>query len=210
MQPEPLIVATHLWAPNDQSFAFSTMYDESWVEKLYRGIKRNLTRPFEFICWVDREREFSERGIWQKIIETRPISYRACLEPFAMDRPTIIMGLDTVITGNIDHLADHAMRGGQLAVPRDPFHPHTVCNGVCLVPKGFKHIWDAADESCNDMVHIRKQDGLAVIDDLWPGHVVSYKGHARDNGLGDARIVYFHGADKPHEISDPWVSEHWR
>jgi hypothetical protein len=31
----------------------------------------------------------------------------------------------------------------------------------------------------------------------------------KKNGLRDARIVYFHGKEKPHEIDEPFVDECW-
>lgn len=49
----------------------------------------------------------------------------------------------------------------------------------------------------------------AVIDDLFPGQVVSYKGHVMQHGLGDARIVYFHGFEKPHELHLEWINRNW-
>jgi hypothetical protein len=49
----------------------------------------------------------------------------------------------------------------------------------------------------------------SMIDDLFPGQVRSYKGHVRQNGLGDTRICYFHGELKPHQIDEPWIREHW-
>jgi hypothetical protein len=51
----------------------------------------------------------------------------------------------------------------------------------------------------------------AYLDDDFPGQVVSYKGHVEKKGIGDARIVYFHGERKPHQLPDhPLVREHWR
>jgi hypothetical protein len=60
----------------------------------------------------------------------------------------------------------------------------------------------------NDMDYMR-QSSPNVIDDLFPGAVRSYRIDVKKNGLADARIVYFHGAEKPHEISEPWLAEHW-
>lgn len=51
-----ITVATLLWDANRHSQPFSSIYDEHWVERLYRGVARNLTQPFRFVCYVDRER----------------------------------------------------------------------------------------------------------------------------------------------------------
>ena len=83
------------------------IFTPEWVDRLYRGIKRNTTRPFRFVCFVDREYEFKEP------IESIPLKlpYRnmfSLLEPFSEDLGQVLfMGLDTIITGNIDHLMDY-------------------------------------------------------------------------------------------------------
>ena len=203
-----ITIATLLWAPNGESFSFSRMYDESWVEKLYRGFARNLSRPFRFVCFTDRPRSFAE-SIEQEPIRG-PLGYAACIEPYRLDAPMILVGLDTVIVGNCDPLADYCLSADVLAVPRDPYHPARACNGVALVPGGqAARMWNGFDGR-NDMEWIRANPH-AFLDDLFPGAVISYKVQARGRGIGGASIVYFHGKLKPHELSgEPFVRAHWR
>jgi hypothetical protein len=202
-----LAICTLLWDANAKSYAFSSMYDESWVEKLYRGFKRHCTLPFEFIVWTDRERTFSEPVTQMRITSKNP-TYADCIEPYRLGRPMILVGLDTIVTGNIDHLARYCLESPMLAVPRDPFFPETVCNGVALVPGGCEWVWEQ-HRGENDMDWIRQLGKKQVIDDLFPGHVVSYKGHVMFEGVGDARIVYFHGEQKPHQLREDWVDREW-
>lgn len=205
-----ITVATAFWQPNNRSASWSTMYTEAWVERLYRGFARNLTEPFRFVCFTDRPREFCEPIEQQRLTNPAP-GYGDCLEPYKLNDPMILVGLDTVVTGNCDHLARYCLEADRIALPRAPYKPHTVCNGVALVPAGQERIWfefDGEGGDQADMVWLRKQDHT-VIDDFWPGHVVSYKGHVTRQGLGEARIVYFHGDRKPHQIGDAWVKEHW-
>ena len=197
-----IYVVTMLWKANSHSYKFSRDYDETWVDKLRRGFDRNLTVPFQFVCFVDRIRQFDE-PVLQLHIEGRK-DYSAFSEPYSLGEPMILVGLDTVITGNVDHLAEYCLTEDKLALPRDPYKPERACNGVALVPKGYEDVADHRGE--NDMVHIRKFPHV-FIDDLFPGHVVSYKGHVQKNGLGDARIIYFHGKPKPTEIDEPWIKE---
>lgn len=203
-----LHVTTTLWKPNHASHKFSRCYDESWVERLYRGFKRNLTQEFAFLCFVDEFRQFKEPAIGQERLRHRPAGYGSCIEPFRLDAPMIFVGLDTVITGNVDRFADYCLTKDRIAVPRDPYLPKQVCNGVCLVPAGHGDVYESWSGQ-NDMEWIRRQKGLAVLDDLFPGQVKSYKAQFRGDGLGDARIVYFHGNPKMHEIDDPDLLEHW-
>jgi hypothetical protein len=60
-----------------------------------------------------------------------------------------------------------------------------------------------------DMERIRALNPK-IIDDIWPGHVLSYKYGVKGAGLNDCRIVYFHGRQKPGEIGDEWMKENWK
>lgn len=212
MQPE-LTIACCLWDANEATKDFSNMYDEAWVEKLYRGFKRHCNVPFEFVCFTDKVRAFAE-PIDQEPL-TGDLNYGALMEPYRLNRPMILTGLDTIVTGNINHLAEYCLEGGQLAVPRDPFFPETVCNGVALVPGGHGWVYDqwledraSIEGYAKDMMFIRSLD-TAVIDDMWPGEVVSFKGHVKEYGLDGVKICYFHGEQKPHELSEDWIAREW-
>lgn len=202
-----LTIATLLWDRNQHSFAFSRSYNEEWVIRLYAGVARNLTMPFRFVLFTERNRDLPPEII-QERMKTKRLDYGACIEPYRFGVPMILMGLDTIIVGNIDHLAAYCSGGDKIALPKDPFHPVRACNGVSLVPEGQQYVWRNWNGE-NDMEWMRKQPHV-FIDDLFPDHVVSYKGTVKKNGLGDARIVYFHGKEKPNELQDvPWVRQHW-
>lgn len=204
-------ICTQFWNSNPKSYDFSTMYDESWVEKLYRGCQRNLSEPFRFLVWSEKHRTYAHAQIEHRLLDDPEPGYASCIQLYELNEPQIIMGLDTVITGNIDHLAAYALTSPKLALPRDPNSPYMACNGVCLVPAGHSHIWTRHDGS-NDMIWMRRQPH-DYIDDLFPGHVRSWKGGVlpgvRETGLLDTRICYFHGHEKMHEISERWLLDHW-
>jgi hypothetical protein len=203
-----LHVATCLWDANRHSLDFSRCYDESWVEKLYRGFARNLTVPFRFVVFTDRKRSFCEGIEQQGLIEIVP-DYGCFTEPYRLNQPMILAGLDTIVLGNVDHLAAYCLRDDvKVALPRDPYAPERACNGVALVPAGQRNVFDAWRGE-NDMEWIRKQPH-DFIDDLFPGQVQSFKGSVRGRGLGDTRICYFHGQEKPHQLPlVPWIAEYW-
>lgn len=186
------------------------MYDESWVERLWWGFRRNLTIPFDFVCWTDREYRFDAPVIQRRLKQAEP-DYSSCIMPYELNTPSIIVGLDTVITGNCDHYADYCFTADRIAVPRDPYHPHLMCNGVSLVPAGQRRIFDEHTGE-NDMDWIRKQDP-ACLDDLFPGEIISFKGEAWHRGAEGVNIVYFHGHPKMDTAlvqNLPWMKEHWR
>lgn len=203
-----ITVATMLWRPNEGSRSFSQCYTPEWVDRLYRGFARNLMQPFEFVCFTDRAYRFSE-PVEQMAIETDRPDYGCYIEPFRLDVPMILVGLDTVVIGNCDQLADYCLHETTLALPRAVYRPNTACNGVALIPAGHRHVYDSWRGE-NDMAWLRRQR-YALIDDLFPGQVASYKGHVKEHGLDGVSICFFHGEEKPHELEpgEP-VLEHWQ
>ena len=205
-----ITIASCLWDVNEHSEGFSRCYDESWAEKLYRGFRRNLSLPFEFVLFTDRLRSFREPAIQQRLLRLdRAPDYGSCVEPFSLDRPMIFVGLDTIILKNIDKLARWALEHpGALALPKHPYEDWSI-NGVVLFGGGNPAIFrDWCGE--NDMKWMRSFPHQRI-DELWKGKVVSYKAHAARGLPPSARIVYFHGNPKPNELSHlPWVKESWR
>lgn len=206
-----LTVSTLLWDANSESHGFSRCYDETWVHKLYDGFNRNLTVRWRFVLFTDRHRPEISGDIKQELLRWDPPGYGSCIEPYRYGVPMLLVGLDTIIVGNCDPLANYCLSGTQLALPLDPNRlpgDDRCCNGVALIPAGHQCIYRNWQGE-NDMEYVRKQPHI-TIDELFPGYVVSYKCQVKKRWLGKARIVYFHGNEKPHELSHPWIEEHWR
>ena len=197
-----------IWEPNKYSETFSRCYDDTWVEKLCRGFRRNLTAPFQFSLFTDRPRQFTEDIVQYPVLAQEP-QYGCFTEPYRLNEPMILVGLDTVIVGNIDHMVRYCLSADKIALPRNPYNLEQSINGVALVPAGQRRIFDDWRGE-NDMEWLRKQD-TAFIDDLWPGEVLSLKAHdVRRKGLQGAKIVYMHGVPKMHQLGHlDWIREHW-
>lgn len=189
---------------------FSRCYNEEWVEKLYRGFKRNLTIPFEFVVFTDKHRKFSPH-IKQERLWRLPADYGSCIEPFRLGEPMIFVGLDTIILGNVDKFARWCLSTDKIALPKHPYEDFSI-NGVVLCPKGQEHIHSTWNGE-NDMKWLREFPHDRI-DELWPKRVVSYKAHVAKRGTPppEAKIVYFHGSPKAHDLiyGHKWVQEHWR
>jgi hypothetical protein len=202
-----LTVATCFWKANRHTAPASIGYEPFWVDRLAAGFRRNLTVPHRFVVLTDREYEFAE-GVEQMRLGTDEPDWSSMIEPFHIEGPLIVVGLDTIVLGNIDHMAEWCETAETIALPRSPGKPYA-CNGVVLCPRGqtgIFHRWSGQ----NDMEWLRIQDHV-FIDDLWEGQVVSYKLHVRPFGLGDARIVYSHGRPKADELRHlDWVRDNWR
>lgn len=206
-----LHVAACLWDPNGKSQEFSKVYDETWVDKLYRGFKRNLTVPFRFICFTDRDRKFAE-PIAQERLETAEPDYGCLIEPFKLNVPTIVCGLDMVVCDRVDHMARYCLEGKQIALPLHPCHAwRGFINPVVFVPAGHREVYDRWRGE-NDMVWLNKFDCVDT-ETLWPGQIKSWKLHdLRVRGRQQARIVYFHGNPKMNKVSQhtQWIAQAWR
>lgn len=208
-----LHIACCLWDANKHSQSFSIMYDESWVEKLYRGFRRNLTKPFRFVCFTDRERGFAHDEIEQERLATADPHYGCLIEPFRLNEPTIICGLDMVIVLNIDHFAAYCETAETVALPGHPTNKKKFgfINPVVFAPKGFRWLYDEWRGE-NDMKYLQDR-GFTDTNDLWPGQLLSLKLNAVPHGThppAGARIIYMHGRSKPHELSHVgWIRDHW-
>ena len=198
-----ITVVTVYYEPYDGVPQFSRCYTPEWVDKLYRGVARFYHHPFRFVCLTDRDDYQFQESIEIQQLKDRAWN-RACMEGLGVKADRIVfMGLDTIITGDLDHIFEY---NGLLTVPRDVYRKNHATNSVVLCPPrpDLVDVSGVTDMTVLDSV---PHDWL---DDLFPGQIVSYKAHVRINGVGDARIVYFHGEPKPHQLMEPWIKEYWR
>jgi hypothetical protein len=205
-----LHVACCLWDANLNSREFSRRYDETWVEKLYSMFRRNLTVPFKFVVFTDRERSYLESRIYQIKLTADVPDYGSMIEPFRLNEPSIVVGLDTVVLGNIDQMARYCLTGDKVAIPNHPSIKGKKINPIALVPKGNRGIFDRWCGE-NDMDWLQQQDTVPT-DLFWPGQILSLKLHdVRRKGTQGGKIIYFHGEPKADSMLHvDWVREHWR
>jgi hypothetical protein len=226
---KPITYVCVLFAGNDSVPHYSRVYDASWVDKLYRGVDRNTECDIDFVCLTDRWTDFDEYvNIRQLQLKDTPGSWASMCEAW---RPGVafnricVLGLDTIITGPIDEIVDTDCDIGLL---HDPYSPAQVSNCVGIYSRAAcNRLWqnwienqgkwktDALYNGCiSEMEFLRKAvgiNGATMLDDVHPGQIVSYKAHVVDHpkALERARIVYFHGKPKPHQVEDEWIKQHW-
>lgn len=203
-----LIVTSVLWDANQHSQDFSRCYTEEWAAKLFRGFARNLTVRHQAVLFTDRRRELPASVEQVVIPDLGACGYGDCVRPFMLNRPMIFAGLDTIVVGNCDKLARYCLEADRIALPKHPHREESI-NGVVLSPAGQRHIFDQWRGE-NDMEWMRRWPHNRI-DDLWPGRVLSWKGHV----VGKPRpqktaIIYFHGVPKPHQLQEEYlVRRHW-
>jgi uncharacterized Rossmann fold enzyme len=181
-----------------------------YVNILYEAVELNLSVPHKFVCFTD-----NPDGIE---CETRPIQGNGwfaklfLFKEFTEGR-VIFLDLDTVITGNIDHLAEYT---GDFALLRDFYKPDGYGSGVMLWRGGYGHqitdsfIADGQPEiEGGDQVYIESMVRADYVQDLFPEKIISYKAHATLGIPPKTSIVCFHGLPRPHQV-DGWVKLFWK
>lgn len=189
------------------SVLWGDKYPPDYVYRLKAMIEGNLTVPFFFACVTDQDLEgihcikpiCDYQGWWQKL----------SLFEIA-DGPSLYFDLDTVITGNIDYLAEYANH--VLAAPANWGQSGhggiqssvLAWNGTLKEPyrvfdyeKDSKRLW--GDQEFLTELYGDRYTKLP--------HVYSYKYHCRGSLPKDARVVCFHGKPDYPEVNDGWVKE---
>uniref|UniRef100_A0A6M3IYW2 Putative glycosyltransferase n=1 Tax=viral metagenome TaxID=1070528 RepID=A0A6M3IYW2_9ZZZZ len=196
-------------------------YGPEYVSRLYFGVRRNLRRPFKFWCLTDSPAELWPgifkwkindarlTGWWAKMLLFRPLGNM-------LRGRVLFFDLDTVITGNLDPLADYS---GEFCMLRDFYHKTRLGSGIMAFAAGYgREMWEAFSkdpllfmrEFGGDQDFIQAQVKAADCwQDVAPGTCASYKVHCKQ-GLPDGAVtVSFHGQPKPDEVNDAWVRHHW-
>ena len=196
-----------------------------YVNRLHRGVRRHLRRPFRFVCFTD-----DATGI-EAGVEIRPMAvpgWRWNLRKMLLYKPgngltgrVLALDLDTVVTGPLDEIAAY---GGAFCVLEDFYEPGQAGGGVVSFRAGewAERLWQPliddpwavhrATRGSERMWYRRALDRPDFWQHLLPGQIVSYKPRpgARLEALPEgARMVCFHGRPRPHE-ADGWVRAHWR
>lgn len=188
------------------------------------SVAKHLSLPHEFWCFTDDIDDYPEpivkkplpkaglRGWWNKI---------ALFAPGVMpeDARVLYLDLDTVITGSLDTIATYKGDHARLA----PFFRNVNAeyagpqSGVMLWRGGSgEHIWetyvntDYPDLPGGDQKFLNYvQPDCDLLQDLYPGRIVSYKQNEGTEPDANVALVCFHGIPRPHEVTSGWVSQFW-
>lgn len=204
-----------------------TFYNGRWVDKLYRGIRRNFDGNFRFVLLHDSTPfEVTEPIETMELLENLGFAnLLEALRPEVASGPRFVMGLDTVIGGDITEIVRTPCDVGLI---RDPHGPKRICNGVGLFSDAASaELWNELQANKKMWLERMKCRGgytemrflrdfasadCALLDVLYPGNISSWRVHCRGGRRmpRDPRIVYFHGKTKPHRSRNhPWIKKHW-
>jgi hypothetical protein len=199
---------------------------EEYVNRLYRGVRRNLSRPFRFICYTDRldSSSWSEPDI--EVFAMDVPDWRWNLRKMILYKPNngltgrvLAFDLDIVITGSLDDIAAY---DGTFATCEAAYRPGRA--GGSLI--GFQSGWGYEElyrplevdyKGVERMTHGSERKylngKLTKRMDFWQrlykGQIVSYKVDCKKGLPDEARVVRFHGRPRPHQVEDEWVKRNW-
>lgn len=187
-------------------------YGAKYVSELFNGIWDHLAcvADCKLWCLTDDpltlpfdvkaiEPEPGLQGWWNKLSLFKPGLFKG---------QVLYFDLDTMIVGDISGFANYQ---GDFAALRDPYFHAQTCSAIMAWEAGvMDHVyieWQAmgrprmdprGDQQFIGMIHPKAD----YWQDFLPGQAVSFKADCMPLGHvpEDARVIYFHGRPKPHEI----------
>lgn len=187
-----------------------TKFDPSYVAILYDMVQRNLSKDYTFHVITDRDMpnaiaaDTGLPGWWQKVKLFDPSL------PFDKGDRMVYFDLDVAITGDLTELVETK------GIIRDWNLPGF--NSSVMVWDHGEHanVWtDFYRPSMHELDG--DQDWITAVSHLADPWVIfprdwflSYRAHAVDYPPRGCVAVIFHGAPKPHEITDGWVPDVWK
>jgi hypothetical protein len=208
----PLVIACVKWGG---------MYHACYANILYDMVKRNLPQgcPFTFLCFTDDPAGLAEGigartlpngldGWWNKLALFKTGT-------FAEGTRVLYFDLDTLIVGPLDALA---ACDEDFTILRDFYRPDGYGSGVMLWRSGAcDGIWDSYEAAGRpklaggDQIWLeRARPHAAMLQDILPDCVVSFKEDCMPLPPQGASVVAFHGEPKQDNCAEPWVEEIWR
>lgn len=228
-------IFTFYWRGEDRPGWNNVGVGSEYVNRLYRGIQRNLDLPFDFCCLTNVPEIIPnlEREIQASFL--LPKSWKGCLPKLEAHNPSyqsglkgrvLVFDLDTVIVGDITDICSFngapfitrawfkGIRKGQWLSGGDLLS-FDVGSTNYLYEKYKKDPKDVERWTGGRERFVYREWAKPI--DYWqrilPGQIVSYKNHMIDTNEipKNARIVSCHGNPRPHEMADvSWIKDNWK
>ena len=225
---------------NDESLIFITMkwgkkYDADYLNKLYNGIKKNISKSFSFYC-ITEIPEGLNKDIKIINLETKFKGWmKKCilfdekilnqLESIKENSLICFIDLDMIIYNNLDFLTEY--KGNFALMKTDDIQCEGSHNGynssIILYRKNFgRKIYDIMDKYENELTNqiIRFDHYLEFIvknadftQDVFIGKILDYNTYCKDKKFDelpkDGAIIAFPRSPKPHQCSEDWIKKYW-
>ncbi len=238
--PEDASIKNSNETSKDSLFTFICMkwgkkYDADYMNRLYNGIKKNMTKPFKLYCITDipeglnpeikdikLETKFSG---WMKksILFDEKILNQ--IEGINENSLICFIDLDMIIYNNIDFLTEY--KGNFCLMKTDDIQCEGSHNGynssIVLYRRNFgRKIYDTMEKYEKEVTNqiVRFDHYLEFIvknsdftQDVFVGKILDYNTYCKDKSLNDlpkdGAIIAFPRSPKPHQCSEEWISKFW-
>jgi hypothetical protein len=185
------------------------------VAMLAAQVKEYATVDYEFICYTDFLQPIP--GVLSISLVNDWPGWWAVPEVFRSVGPTVVVGIDTVIRGNIDSL----FRIAELSTEKDfwmirAFRPPIrTISGVMAWNGDWSFLYDefkyereshrlrGEEDYTNAQL---KHRGIQprILQDIFP-FIYSWKCHCVGKGIPEnCKVLVFHGKPRPHEVPEIW------
>ncbi|KRX07220.1 hypothetical protein PPERSA_00377 [Pseudocohnilembus persalinus] len=206
---------------------WGTRYGYEYVNKLYRGIKRNTTLKFKFFCFTD-DKEGLEPEITAKPLKEEWKRWWGKASLFAEDKDiegsVFYIDLDMIVTGNIDEILQY--QSAFAILKTDQFACEQLNKGgynssimiwdssiMKPVYQVLKDNYDAITKYLNrfDFWLEMMIENAEFLNDKFTNNIADYLNDCKDKQqLSDqTKIVCFPRTPKPEDCHEQWVYEHW-
>ncbi len=180
------------------------------VLALRKQIEKNTTVDYKFVCYSD-----------VLIGDSIPLKrgypgWWSCVELWRATGPSILLGLDTIILGNIDGLLKLSteVEENEFLLLDSPFHAGEFVNGIQVYNGDWSWLYENFNYEKESAIHrgdenylineIQKKNAkIGSINKHFPG-IYNYKRQYKFKQFRDAKIIYFHGRPRP------WQTRLWR
>ena len=212
---------------NVVTMKWGTKYDSEYVNKIYRGIERNTSKKFNFICFTDNSEGLDQRIEVREILEDwKRLVCKSTMfsDLHKLEGLNFFIDLDMIITGNLDEILSY--KGNFALMCTDQIQNETLNKGgynssvVLWRGKAFDPIYSTLKECFEDLIKfVFRFDywlemivvGSEFVQNVFPGQLPDFMAECQNSLPENARIVAFPRNPKPHEVADKvdWVKEHW-
>lgn len=204
-------------------------YDWKYVEKLYKGVQKNLSYDFTFTIITDIPIDQTGCGIDfvnNTIIIPLTLNlpgYWSKIELFQLKGSVIYFDLDTIILNSIDRLARELLlfesAGLSMFYMLEAFSSRKWATGILAWHGDFSWIYsNFVEEDYQkekwEVDYVLKAleeksfiNNIMIIQEHIDGKIYSYKHHCKEGIPNDAGIICFHGKPRPREVG--WLEKEY-
>lgn len=210
---------------NKQKNNRSIDYSIDWVDKLYRGISRNLDIPFKFTCLSNVDTPYNtiklisnSDNYWNKIELFRKNLF---------DGPVLYFDLDVVICKNITDAVNNLPQNKMLMV-QEPYkisNINIINSSVMFWSGDYSYLFDRYNKEKDsivmeysnpstlkfgDQAYIRENVDYDLIENYTTDNFIQWYHHKLKTPITNPSILIFTSRQKPSNNTDlDLVKDHW-